>query len=89
MVGRKTPVWIAVIGWMILSVIGFGGPAYAYRPFDGTDASVADPGEIEMEFGPVGFLKEGGAETIIAPSAVINLGIGEGLRLASPSFATV
>jgi hypothetical protein len=27
-------------------------PAFAYRPFDGTDAAVADLGEFEVEFQP-------------------------------------
>lgn len=25
-------------------------PAFAYRPFDGTDVAVADPGDLEIEF---------------------------------------
>lgn len=33
--------------------------AYAYRPFDGTDASVPDAGEFELELGPVQHLREG------------------------------
>lgn len=28
--------------------------ALAYRPFDGTDAAVADPGEMEVELQPAG-----------------------------------
>jgi len=30
------------------------GPASAYRPFDGTDAAVAAPGELEIELQPAG-----------------------------------
>ena len=32
--------------------------AQAYRPFDGTDAAVADTGEVEIELGPVEYLRE-------------------------------
>lgn len=50
-------------------------PAWAYRPFDGTDAAVAAPGEIELELGPVQLLREGSERTLIAPAAVLNLGL--------------
>ena len=30
------------------------GAAFAYRPFDGTDAAVAAPGELEVELQPAG-----------------------------------
>ena len=33
------------------------GEAEAYRPFDGTDAAVAETGEIEIELGPVEYLR--------------------------------
>jgi hypothetical protein len=35
------------------------GEADAYRPFDGTDAAVAETGEIEIELGPVEYLRAG------------------------------
>ncbi|BDG10765.1 hypothetical protein [Anaeromyxobacter paludicola] len=50
-------------------------PALAYRPFDGTDAAVAAKGEVELELGPVGFEKDGPSRTLVAPSAVLNLGV--------------
>ena len=31
----------------------------AYRPFDGTDAAVAETGELEIELGPVEYLRAG------------------------------
>ena len=37
-----------------LCAIGWAVPAFAYRPFDGTDAAVADFGEVEIEFQPIG-----------------------------------
>jgi hypothetical protein len=45
--------------------------AFAYRPFDGTDAAVADAGELEIEFQPAGvrqLVLEGRLETPLSPS---------------------
>jgi hypothetical protein len=51
--------------------------AFAYRPFDGTDAAVADPGEVEIELQPAGVLWNGGQKTLIAPATVFNYGLIE------------
>jgi hypothetical protein len=48
--------------------------ARAYRPFDSTDAAVAQPGDIELEVGPVGFLKEGPDRWLVAPGLILNWG---------------
>jgi hypothetical protein len=53
-------------------------PAWAYRPFDGTDAAVAAPGELEIELQPAGRLREGGTTTLVAPATVFNFGLSEG-----------
>ncbi len=52
-------------------------PGLAYRPFDGTDAAVADEGEIEVELQPAGTLREGSDKTLIGPAAVINYGFAK------------
>jgi hypothetical protein len=49
--------------------------ALAYRPFDGTDAAVAEPGEMEIEFQPAGAMRSGGQNTLIAPATVLNFGL--------------
>lgn len=49
--------------------------ALAYRPFDGTDADVAKPGELELELGPVGRIREGGRRFLVAPAVVANFGL--------------
>jgi hypothetical protein len=41
------------------AMCGRAAPAFAYRPFDGTDAAVADPGQVEVELQPAGRLQEG------------------------------
>lgn len=50
-------------------------PAWAYRPFDGTDASVADEREFELELSPLGYLREGSAKSLIVPAVVANYGL--------------
>jgi hypothetical protein len=50
-------------------------PANAYRPFDGTDAAVAEPDEFEIELGPAGVRHENGGQTLVVPAIVLNLGV--------------
>jgi hypothetical protein len=54
--------------------------ALAYRPFDSTDADVAKPLELELEFGPLDFLAIGKA-TWYSPNLVVNLGVVPGIEL--------
>jgi len=49
-------------------------PAAAYRPFDGTDAAVADTGKMEVELQPVGRLHDESGTTLIAPAVRLNYG---------------
>jgi hypothetical protein len=48
--------------------------AHAYRPFEGTDADVADEGEFELELGPAHYQRSGGDKFLLVPSTVLNLG---------------
>ena len=48
--------------------------AEAYRPFDGTDAAVAETGEMEIELGPVEYLRAGAERALLAPDLRINYG---------------
>src|SRR5262245_58682526 len=56
-------------------------PAFAYRPFDSTDASVAGRGQLELECGPVGYLIDGEERFLITPAAILNVGIYEGWEI--------
>ena len=56
--------------------------AQAYRPFDGTDAAVAGTGEIEIELGPVEYLREGADRTLLSPNYRINYGFTSGWEAA-------
>ena len=53
----------------------------AYRPFDATDAAVADVGELEIELGPVEFRRTETERTLIAPAYVINYGFAKNWEL--------
>ena len=61
-----------------MSLATWSAPASAYRPFDGTDAAVVAPGEMEIELQPAGRLREGESRTLVAPATVINYGLSEG-----------
>lgn len=60
----------------ILAIV-WHGDALAYRPFDGTDAAVAEPGQVEIELGPAQYLREGSESTLVAPTVVLNYGLSE------------
>jgi len=47
-------------------------PALAYRPFDSTDAAVADPGAFEIEVSPLSYRHDNDGTAWIAPSARFN-----------------
>ncbi len=72
------PVRCAAASLILLGVAACSGPAFAYRPFDGTDAAVVAPGELEVELQPVGLQHEQGTQTLIAPWTVVNIGLSEG-----------
>ena len=65
---------IALLLLALIISTGWPGRSLAYRPFDSTDAAVADVGELEIEFGPVGFRRSDTERTAIAPAYVINYG---------------
>jgi hypothetical protein len=74
---RRFPTYLAS-GSVIALSLAWSGPALAYRPFDGTDAAVAAPGEVEIELQPAGRLREATTTTLVAPATVFNFGLSEG-----------
>jgi hypothetical protein len=58
-----------------MCTIGWYSPASAYRPFDGTDAAVADLGEVEIEFQPIGAIRAGPTKPV--SDAILNFGFAE------------
>jgi hypothetical protein len=75
---RQFPRRLASGSVIALGLMSWSTSAFAYRPFDGTDAAVAAPGEVEIELQPAGRLREQGATTLIAPATVFNYGLSEG-----------
>jgi hypothetical protein len=76
--GGSHPARRAAASLILLGAAACSGPAFAYRPFDGTDAAVAAPGELEIELQPAGVQHEQGTQTLIAPWTVVNIGLSEG-----------
>lgn len=78
--------WTRAARWFIaavasVSALSFPSEAFAYRPFDGTDADVADAGLFELELGPAQLYRRGARNYLLAPSTVLNLGIIRDLEL--------
>jgi hypothetical protein len=59
-------------------LLAWSHPAWAYRPFDGTDAAVAAKGEMEIELQPAEGLRDKSGTSLVAPATVINYGFSEG-----------
>jgi hypothetical protein len=59
-------------------VILWYNDASAYRPFDGTDAAVAELDNIEIELGPAEFTAKADERMLIAPNVRLNYGFAKG-----------
>ena len=55
--------------------------SWAYRPFDSTDADVADAKELEIELGYFNWERTQGENTYITPQLVINYGLTNTLEV--------
>ena len=73
----KLPSSIACSCFACVCLMVWVVPASAYRPFDGTDAAVADKGKMEIEMQPAGILKDASGTTLIAPATRFNYGLTE------------
>lgn len=60
---------------LLVACLTWSTNASAYRPFDGTDADVADTGDFELELGPVHWFSQGDTHYLLAPATVLNLGL--------------
>jgi hypothetical protein len=58
--------------------MAFSGTAFAYLPFDGTDADVAKLGDMEVELTPADVIGERSQSTLLAPATVLNFGVAPG-----------
>jgi hypothetical protein len=55
--------------------------AWAYRPFDGTDAGVAAQRTLEIELGPLEYARAGDERRLIVPSLALTYGMGSGIEV--------
>src|SRR5215470_16373003 len=78
---RKAPIRHALPLWAALVAALWPAGSFAYRPFDATDAAVADLGELEIEWGPAEFRRSAGETTLIAPAYVFNYGFAKDWEL--------
>ncbi len=69
--------WCVGVSSIVVGVAAWSASAFVYRPFDGTDAAVAAPGEVEIEFQPAGVLRESSQKTLLAPATVLNFGLSK------------
>jgi hypothetical protein len=60
--------------FLALAASGRSRPARAYRPFDQTDADVAETGDVELELGPVGYLHDPTGSSYV-PGFILNYGV--------------
>ena len=51
--------WARGLGLLVIAVVlaASSREGKAFRPFDGTDAAVAEHGKVEVELGPAGYLR--------------------------------
>lgn len=70
----KTLVGAALVAFPLAA---WSGSARAYRPFDGTDAAVAESGEVEVEWQSAGAQRDGSQTTLVAPASVVNIGFAK------------
>jgi hypothetical protein len=76
--------WFAAgsFGFLLLS---WPFAAHAYRPFDGTDADVAEYHELELELGPIGYYSRAGAHDFVS-GGVLNFGFAHRFELVLQGF---
>jgi len=75
--GRKAGLYLGAASFAVLLLGFYTRQASAYRPFDGTDAAVADVNETEIELQPYGYQRMGSQSNAVAPFVVYNYGFAE------------
>jgi len=62
---------------VVIGLLGWPLAAWAYRPFDSTDAAVADKDAFEVELSPLSYRHDDDGTAWITPSARLNYGFAE------------
>jgi hypothetical protein len=80
---------VRAAGVVVMGVVClWASSASAYRPFDGTDADVAELHEWEFEMQSVGYYRAGGSQ-YFEPGGVLNYGLLPRVELVLQGFAFV
>lgn len=58
----------------VLAIATVAPSAHAYRPFDGTDADVSEYGQLELELGPIGYLRAQHDSALVFANTIVNYG---------------
>jgi hypothetical protein len=66
---------------LAVATISVSPRALAYRPFDGTDAEVAELHEFELELMPIGYVAQKSNNALIVPQFVLNYGMAQDIEL--------
>ena len=66
---------------LTLALLAYSELSSAYRPFDSTDADVAHAGVVEIELGPVHWLREGSSRFLQMPAVIANFGLSKDREL--------
>lgn len=68
---------VKILTATLVFLLAAGGPlnAFAFRPFDSTDAGVVQPGELEIEWGTLTLEHQSGDTAYILPDLVFNVGV--------------
>ena len=77
---RRRPGGRFIIASTLALILVAARPAGAFRPYDGTDAHVAEPHLFELEMSPVSYARMGSVRSLIAPAVVLNYGTGSGFE---------
>src|SRR5437868_2471169 len=84
---RRMPLSGAVAALALVSVtfgaVAPSSTAWAYRPFDQTDADVAPVHEVELEIGPVALQRSRDELIVVAPLLVVNYGLAPHIELVA------
>lgn len=64
-----------------VAVVALAPAAWAYRPFDQTDADVVERRRWELEIGPVALQRSRDELVVVAPSLIVNYGLARNAEL--------
>lgn len=75
--------WFEMVALSALLVLGFAPPAHAFRPFDGTDADVENARHLNVEFGPLRYIRVGSERSLVCPELSLTYGVGSGIEVGA------